>query len=65
MSVVKLETYSKHWKLSVVVKKGLLFSQLLILAQTFAEEMPDTSMACQHETTNLTNTTYMFIVKKG
>jgi hypothetical protein len=39
-------TYSKHRKFSIVIKKSLLFSQLLILAQTFAEEVADASVAC-------------------
>jgi hypothetical protein len=39
-------TYSKHRKFSIVIKKSLFFSQLLILAQTFAEEVADASVAC-------------------
>lgn len=41
-----MATHSEHWELPVVVKKCLLLSQLLILTQTLAEKVTDTSMAC-------------------
>lgn len=55
--ILRLATYSKHWELPVIVKKGLLLPQLLILAQTLAEKMSDTSMTCQHKPTDLQDAT--------
>lgn len=43
--ILEPKSYSKHWEFPIVVKKGLLLSQLLILAQTLAEKVPDAGMA--------------------
>lgn len=48
----RLKTYSEHRKLAIIVEESLFLPQLLILTDTFAEKMPNTGMAREHEPTD-------------
>lgn len=50
---IRVQTYCKHREFTVVVQKSLLLPQLFILADAFAEEMPNACVACQHQSTYL------------